>query len=119
MNAFFKLFKYVFLFLLVTFLVGGLLIVLAQTAGLFMLDGGLITTVKKSLAPWVFAAATLCAMSAFVLSYSPEARASRKRQIEKERRENEEHRTHVEEDVRREFHDFQERRLKRRRSNND
>lgn len=109
MNPFFKLFKFLFLFFLATFLVGGLIIVFSQTVGLFMLDGEMITMVKKTIAPWVFGAATLCAICAFVLSYSPEARASRKRQLEKEREENREHREHVESDVRREFTEFQER----------
>lgn len=101
MNPFFKLFKALFLIFLALFLVGGLFVVLVQTVGLITLDGEQITNVKKTIAPWVFGCATLCALSAFVLSYSPEARAARKRHVQAERDANEQHREQVEGDVKR------------------
>lgn len=110
MNPFFKLFKYLFVFFLATFLVGGLVIVLSQTVGLIMLDGERITAVKENIAPWVFGAATLCAICAFVLGYSPEARRARKRQMEAEREENQKNRKGVEEDFRRRRQERHERR---------
>lgn len=113
MNYFFKLFKVLFLVFLVAFLVGGLCIVLVQTVGLFTLDGERISQVKDTFAPWVFACATLCALSAFVLSYSREARAARKSHLERERQEHEQNRQRVEGDVKRAWQHRRENRSSR------
>ena len=85
MSAVFKIFRVLFYIFLIAFLVGGLALVGLQGIGLLLGNGGIVTGVDDSLAPWVFGAATLCALSAFVLGYRPEAREARRKQTEKER----------------------------------
>lgn len=85
MSAIFKIFRVLFYVFLAAFLIGGFVLVSLQAIGLFMGSGEVVTGVNDKLAPWVFGAATLCALAAFVLGYRPEARQARKAQAEKER----------------------------------
>lgn len=84
MNACFKLFRILFFVFLIAFMVGGVALVGLQAIGLFATSGEIVTGAKSHLAPWVFGAATLCAICAFVLGYRPEARAARRAQKERE-----------------------------------
>ncbi|ANE04547.1 hypothetical protein [Corynebacterium crudilactis] len=72
MNSIFKLFRVLFVVFLVSFLIGGTLIVGVQTVGVIMLNEGIVTSATRNIAPWAFVAATLCAVCAFVLRYSPD-----------------------------------------------
>lgn len=85
MSAIFKIFRVLFYVFLAAFLIGGFVLVGLQGLGLVMGSGDMVTGVDDKLAPWVFGAATLCALAAFVLGYRPEARQSRKEQEQKER----------------------------------
>ncbi|PAT09805.1 hypothetical protein CKJ80_09495 [Corynebacterium hadale] len=85
MSTIFKTFRVLFYLFLAAFLIGGLALVSLQGLGLLMGSGDMVTGVNDALAPWVFGAATLCALSAFVLGYRPEAREARRKQAEKER----------------------------------
>lgn len=84
MSAIFKIFRVLFYVFLAAFLIGGFVLVGLQGLGLVMGSGDMVTGVDDKLAPWVFGAATLCALAAFVLGYRPEARQARKAQAAKE-----------------------------------
>ncbi|OFP38063.1 hypothetical protein [Corynebacterium sp. HMSC071B10] len=85
MSAIFKIFRVLFYVFLAAFLIGGFVLVGLQAIGVFMGNGDVVTGVNDALAPWVFGAATLCALAAFVLGYRPKARQARKAQAAKER----------------------------------
>lgn len=95
MNSIFKLFSILFYVFLAAFLLGGLALVGIQAVGLVTGSGDTITGAKAALAPWVFGAATLCAVSAFVLGYRPEAlRAQREQRKRDKEVQFHEHRDH-------------------------
>ena len=58
----------------VTFLLGGLAIVVLQTGGLIAGSGTFVVEVEELLAPWAYGAAGVAGLLAFALSYfrSPE-----------------------------------------------
>lgn len=55
------------------FLLGGLVIVVLQAAGLMLGNGDFVNAVSDILAPWVYGAAGVAGLLAFVLSYFPHA----------------------------------------------
>lgn len=69
MNIFFRIFQILFTLFLAVFLLGGLAIVIIQLVGVVSLSESVVTWASSALAPWTFAAATLCAVCAFVLRY--------------------------------------------------
>lgn len=71
MTHVFSLFRVLFFVFLAIFLIGGVVIVGTQALGVFLLNGGMVTGATKLLAPWVFSAATVCSVCAFVLRYQP------------------------------------------------
>lgn len=84
MNQIFFIFRLLFVCFLVVFLIGGCALVGMQAIGLIVGSGTVITSAKEMLAPWVFGAATLCAVTAFVLGYRPETRAAKRAHNERE-----------------------------------
>lgn len=73
MNTFFKIANFLFRMLLVVFLVGGAIIVVGQLLGVFLLSESIVVQVSDLVAPWTFAAATLCALCAFISRYQPDS----------------------------------------------
>ncbi|AQT81581.1 hypothetical protein B1R94_23480 [Mycolicibacterium litorale] len=54
-----------------TFLVGGAVVVLLQAAGLVLGDGDFVDAVSDTVAPWAYGAAGVAGLLAFALSYFP------------------------------------------------
>lgn len=73
MTRVFSLVRVLFFVFLALFLLGGVAIVGTQALGVLLLNGGMVTGATKTLAPWVFSAATVCSVCAFVLRYQPSA----------------------------------------------
>ncbi|MBZ8178405.1 hypothetical protein GP475_08440 [Corynebacterium poyangense] len=72
MTIFFQICRILFLIFLALFLLGGVVIVVTQAVGLILLQGDIVSGVTKTLAPWVFSAATCCAVTALLLRYHQE-----------------------------------------------
>jgi hypothetical protein len=53
------------------FLLGGLLVVALQAAGLVVGNGGFVDTITDTLAPWTYGAAGVAGLLAFAMSYFP------------------------------------------------
>ena len=83
MNIIFSLIQKLFFLFMALFLIGGVAIVATQIFGVFAQSGEIVTGVNNWLAPVTFACATLCALCAFVLNYSPAARAQRAAESER------------------------------------
>lgn len=77
MTTIFQIFRVLFVAFLIAFLIGGATVIVVQTIGVFLLSEAVVTGATQNIAPWAFVFATLCAVSAFVLRYSPENRAAR------------------------------------------
>lgn len=72
MNSLFRIVEVLFWVFLAGLLLGGLVIVGGQLAGVIALNESTVVNVSEVAGPWAFSSATLCGVCAFVLRYKPE-----------------------------------------------